>query len=47
MKKEAAKLRRVKDQDMSIMDMKKSFRYLQQDSVNRMVKSLCQLRGVA
>ena len=29
MKKEAAKLRRVYDQGMSIIDMKKSFRYLE------------------
>ena len=29
MKKEAAKEQRVRDQDMSIIDMKKSFRYLQ------------------
>ena len=28
MKNEAAKLHRVSDQDMSIIDMKKSFRYL-------------------
>ena len=28
MKKEAAKEQRVRDQDMSIIDMKKSFRYL-------------------